>query len=509
VFILTDRDLDFPSLVPEPPDFQLAGDTERVALTAAALGVDLTELDLPVPLDRTAYRHAIAQLTERGIVEHGRLTSYGRAVEAMPVDRAWGELLVVADDALTPFVAVVANIESLHRMTRDERDLGGLMVTGSDHLTAYNLYAEAVNKFGEVGRVYGLPRHLFSDELKEWAEARGVLVKAIEDIALGTASVYRTLEIELPRTLPRADNNVLRRFRDLLAETMPLDFVLDEQTADGEPVRVARGSYCNSWGAVAGTLRYFADRHGVSRGAIEGTNIPLVLIKKYARMGSPEVEFRAGRKQVGLHITRSTTYFGFELDRSRQPLANPFPTDLADAARRALRDAVMAGTTDHPQQHTVRKVLDRIGEYWRRSGGTLQAADPARVRELLDQRLADVASYDQFRATPLAMDVAELIPESIRADLDALPSSAPIHGDRAPLDYEIENGRGVVRLRLREGQARRLRTKDLPSLDRPLRFTVVRGKRGAVQGQSLEDLRNKLVQLPRPERGRRRKRRRR
>ena len=38
------------------------------------------------------------------------------------------------------------------------------------------------------------------EEIAEWAERRGVLVKSIEDAALGTASVYRALEQALPRT---------------------------------------------------------------------------------------------------------------------------------------------------------------------------------------------------------------------------------------------------------------------------------------------------------------------
>src|SRR5919112_62456 len=84
--------------------------------------------------------------------------------------------------------AVCSNIDSLHRMTREERDLHGVVVSGSDHLTAYNLYAEAVNQHGALGEVYGLPRHLFDEGLAEWAERRGVLIKAIEDTALGLAS---------------------------------------------------------------------------------------------------------------------------------------------------------------------------------------------------------------------------------------------------------------------------------------------------------------------------------
>ncbi len=71
VFILSDRDIYFPGLKPTAPEFQLAGDSERVAITCAALGVRADELDLPVPLDKLAYRKALALLEERGIVENG------------------------------------------------------------------------------------------------------------------------------------------------------------------------------------------------------------------------------------------------------------------------------------------------------------------------------------------------------------------------------------------------------------------------------------------------------
>src|SRR5918911_1757907 len=58
VYILSDRDIDFSALQPTEPEFQLAGDSERVALTCADLGVRADELDLPVQLDRVAYRRA-------------------------------------------------------------------------------------------------------------------------------------------------------------------------------------------------------------------------------------------------------------------------------------------------------------------------------------------------------------------------------------------------------------------------------------------------------------------
>jgi ATP-dependent helicase HrpA len=118
----------------------------------------------------------------------------------MPVEREWAELLVNADDAMVPYLAVMSGVESLHRMTREERDLDGLIVPGSDHLTAYNVYAEAFKVAGYIGEVYGLERHLFrEEEIGEWAERRGVLVKSIEDAALGMASVYRGLNTRSSR----------------------------------------------------------------------------------------------------------------------------------------------------------------------------------------------------------------------------------------------------------------------------------------------------------------------
>src|SRR5207253_9745455 len=143
-----------------------------------ALGAGARKLGLPVPLDGRADREAVELLTERGLIGRGRLTRYGRDVEAMPVERPWGELLYHADPDFVPMVAVAASVESLHRLTREERDLRGLIVSGSDHLTAYNVYAEAVNKHGYLGEVYGLPRHLFRESVDRWAEGRGVLVKA-------------------------------------------------------------------------------------------------------------------------------------------------------------------------------------------------------------------------------------------------------------------------------------------------------------------------------------------
>jgi len=495
VYLLSDRDIDFFALRPVPPAFQLAGDSERVALSAAALGVDLRDLDLPVPLDRRAYALAVRRLTARGIVERGRLTGYGRDVEALPVDRPWGELLVHADVDLIPFVAVAASVDSLHRMTRDEPDLTGIVVYGSDHLTAYNLYAEAVSRYGRLGEVYGLPRHLFEDGIDEWAEDRGVLVKAIEDVALGMASVYRTLERPLPSSLPVAGRAILKRFQDLLARIMPFDLAIDGETADGDRVRVSGSSVSDRSGAIAGTVRYFADRFGVPRGAIEGTNIPFDLIKRYAQRGAPSVEFREHRRGEGLAVVQQTEYHGFVLARERQPLAGEFPADLLDAAREAMAVAVLAGKSRHPNRGRVAREAARLSEYWRRSGGKLHAAAPGAVLDKLVAQLAEVRSWDQFLATPIGLDTDSLVPAGERERLDAMPGSARVLGDRVPIEYQLEGGRGVAWIKLREKQAGRVREADLPSVPFPLRFSVIRGQREVARAASLEELRMVLRRL--------------
>ncbi len=496
VYILTDREVDFSSLTPTPPAFQLAGDSERVALTAAALNIDLAELDLPVPLDRKAYRESLERLTARGLVGDGRLTRYGRNVEAMPVDRPWAELLVHADDDVLHYVAVCANIDSLHRMTRDASDLGGLIVPGSDHLTGYNIFAEAVEKCGFLGQVYGLPRHLFVEEVDDWAEKRGVLVKALEDTALGLASVMRTLERPLRQYLPRVTREAVLRFRDLVARIMPFELAIENETVSGEPVRLSRSSVCGGHAPVAGTVTYFADRFGVPRAAIEGTEIPFSLIQKYATLGTPTVEFRSGSKAVGLFVTRTREYFGFELSRERKPLTGEFPNQLAERARDALVTSLLAGATSHPDQQRLIGILRRVDEYWRRSGGSIEEVRPERAERRLREQVQSVRSWTEFLNTPIGLDLEGSVPSSRRSDLDKLPSSVRLLGDRVPLSYDFEAGTPIVRIRLREGQARRLRARDLPGLDRPVRFSVYRGKREVVRASSLDELRQLVRELP-------------
>jgi hypothetical protein len=63
-----------------------------------------------------------------------------------------------------------------------------------------------------------------------------------------------------------------------------------------------------------------------------------------------------------------------------------------------------------------------------------------------------------------------------------------LFGDAVPLEYEVVNGAGIVRLKLREGQARRLSPEALPALDRPVRFAMVRGGEAPLQADTIPEL---------------------
>ncbi len=502
VFILSDRDIQFASLKPTAPEFQLAGDSERVAMTCADLGVDAAALDLPVPLDRVAYKRAISLLERRGIVENGRLSTYGKAVEALPVDRPWAELLVNADDELVPYLAVISSIESLHRMTREERDLSGVMVQGSDHLTAYNLYAEAYARCGYVGEVYGLPRHLFTEEIEQWAERRGVLVKSIEDAALGAASVFRGIGMELPAKMPMARDHIYKKFGELLAQYMPLDLVIDEETVDGNEARVSKTSVCGSWGAIAGELRYFADRSGTPRAGIEGTQIPMHLIRRYATRGVSKMVFDPRRKGGLLVVETTLDYFGFELEREVEVI-DEFPTDMADRARHALAEALATGQVNHASAKRNRAAIEEIRETYRRSGGETPRFGLADLTNWYEQRLSDVNSVSEFRNRRFKLNADDIVPLEVRERYASLPSTAIIRDQEIDVQYDVEDEDGekrpVARLRLPEKLARNLVDEELPVLDRPVRFVVTRGQRGNVRANTLDELQDLLAQPWSPE----------
>jgi hypothetical protein len=415
----------------------------------------------------------------------------------MPVERPWAELLVNADDLLMPYLAVMASIESLHRMTRDERDLDGLIVPGSDHLTAYNLYAEAYQYAGRMGTVYGLPRHIFDEErIERWAERRGALVKSIEDAALGMASVYRAIGLPLPSKMLNAGEEALRSFQELLAGYMPFTLVMDEQTSWGDEARVSKTSVCGSWGAIAGELRYFADKFGNPRASIEGTQIPYDLLRRFADVAAGEVVYDPNNRRSPLALRRRVTYQGFELERDVEAI-DEFPAELADRARHALAEALARGEARHHGARENQDAVEAIRETYRRSGGKTPRLNFADLTALYERQLANVSSLAQFKQTPITIDVNAIVPAAVRERYASLPSSARVRDRDVEIHYDIEENAegtplGVARLRLPEKLARTLTDAELPTLDRPLRFIVTRGARGAARASSLADLQEEL-----------------
>ncbi len=492
VWILSERDIDFATLQPTDPNFQLAGDPERVAMTCADVGVRADDLDLPVELDRVAYRRAVDLLTRRGIIEGVRLTEYGRKVEVLPVDRPWGELLVNSDEHLIPLVATCASIESLHRMTRQDRNIRPYIVRGSDHLTAYRLYQGCLEDCGTLGSVYGLPRHVFDQEaLAQWGEERGVLVRSIEDAALALASIYRSLELSLPASLPRLNDRLLKDWQRLLARVMPFDLVIDEETSWGEQVRVAPTSVCPSWGVIVGDLRYFSDRFGRARGSIEGTQIPFDLVWEYAEEGVGEPIYDPAHRRAPLRVRRARTFHGFELEAHEEAI-DEFPDELRQAVRRTLAEAMAAGAAIHRDTRANREAFQLLREVYRRSGGRTAEVNERTLADYFEAKLATVDSYSAFLETDLRLNPDDFVPASERARWLALPDTLPILGEEHPLDYGIEDGEAIVRVRVPASLIPQINDHHVPELDRPLRWTIMRGKHGAVRASSLAEARELL-----------------
>jgi hypothetical protein len=73
-----------------------------------------------------------------------------------------------------------------------------------------------------------------------------------------------------------------------------------------------------------------------------------------------------------------------------------------------------------------------------------------------------------------------------------------LRGEEYPLDYFVEDGTPLVRARIPEKVLWEIQESDVPELDRPLRWTVLRGKRDAVRADTLEEARE-LAAKPRVE----------
>jgi hypothetical protein len=157
---------------------------------------------------------------------------------------------------------------------------------------------------------------------------------------------------------------------------------------------------------------------------------------------------------------------------------------------------LVAGDVTHPDASRLRRAVGVLDELWRRSGGTLPQLAPDALRARVRAQLEAVESWDDFQRTRLVLEPAELVEQATRETLDALPGMVRVRGDAAPLEYELEHGQGVARVRLREGQAKRLRADEIPTLDRPLRFAVQRGRHPPLLADTVPELQALLRRAP-------------
>jgi hypothetical protein len=295
--------------------------------------------------------------------------------------------------------------------------------------------------------------------------------------------------------MPFARDETLREFQRLLAQYMPFTLVIDEQTASGDDARVSKTSVCGSWGPITGELRYFADKFGNPRASIEGTQVPYDVLRPFASVSEGEIVYNADSKRSPLLLRRRVTYHNFELEREVEPL-DEFPPELAVRARHALAEALARGEARHPGARRSQEAIESVRETYRRSGGTTPRLGLTDLTALYEAQLAHVNSVNEFRQSRLNIDADAIVPRAVRERYASLPSTISVRGRDVEIQYDVEDGAdgplGVARLRLPEKLARTLVDEELPRLDRPLRFVVPRGARGAARGDTLEALQEEL-----------------
>jgi ATP-dependent helicase HrpA len=207
------------------------------------------------------------------------------------------------------------------------------------------------------------------------------------------------------------------------------------------------------------------------------------------------VAYDPKRKGGQVVIKRTLEYFGFELERDVESLEE-FTAETAPRARRALAEALARGEARHPAAKRNRAAIDDVRETYRRSGGVTPRLKFSDLADWYEAQLSDVGSVTEFRNARLKFDPDQFVPGEIRERYQSLPSTAIIREREVDIDYDVEEGDdgkvGVARLRLPEKLARTLSEAELPDLGCPLRFVVIRGQRGALRADSLDDLQDLL-----------------
>ena len=233
-YILTDRDLDFESLGRGRRSSSWRATRSGWRITCAALGVDARDLDLPVPLDRRPTAARWTSDRAAGSIEDGRLTRYGREVEALPVERPWAELLVHADADLVPLVAVARP----HRVAAPD-DARGTRAARAGR--ARQRPPDGATTSSPRRSTSTVPRRGVRAAAPRLRGGAGAVGREARRAGQGDRgrrprrarrSTARS-SCRCPRRLPLADRKPAHALLELLARVMPFDLVIDEHTADG------------------------------------------------------------------------------------------------------------------------------------------------------------------------------------------------------------------------------------------------------------------------------------
>jgi hypothetical protein len=210
------------------------------------------------------------------------------------------------------------------------------------------------------------------------------------------------------------------------------------------------------------------------------------MVWEFATVREAELTYDPGQRSAPLRLRSVRTYHGFELD-STEVAVDEFPPQHADAARRALAQAMAAGAAYHRGMRENREVFRELREVFRRSGGKTADVGEAALTDYFEKKLEGIESYSGFLERELHIDPDDFVSRPERKRWLALPDTIVLRGEEHPLDYAVEDSVGIVRARIPERLLWQLDESELPQMDRPLHWTVLRGKKGSVRAASLEE----------------------
>jgi hypothetical protein len=223
--------------------------------------------------------------------------------------------------------------------------------------------------------------------------------------------------------------------------------------------------------------------------------VPYDLLRPYAVVAEGELVYTPDSKRAPLMLRRRVEYRGFELEREQDPI-DEFPPERAQAARNLLAEALARGEARHPGARANLDAIESVRETYRRSGGKTPRLSLADLTAIYEVQLANVNSMTEFRHARVTFDADTIVPREVRERYASLPTSTTIRDREVEIHYEVEETPsgpvGYARLRIPEKIARTLAESELPALDRPLRFIVMRGARGAARADTLEALQEEL-----------------